>query len=311
MLNVKILVTGGAGFIGSNFVDALINEGYEVAVVDNLSTGKKENLNSLAKFYNVDIRDTDAIRSVFQEFRPEIVCHLAAQIDLRKSVANPSFDAEVNVVSSTNLFKLAVDSKVKRIIFSSTGGALYGQVDEIPADEDTPIKPICAYGVAKYCAEQYLDYFKRLYGVESVVLRYANVYGPRQDPLDEAGVVAIFTGKILRGEPITIFGDGNQTRDYVYIEDIVKANLLALNGEEGIYNIGTGVETSVNELVQIFEKLLGKKIIPVYAAKRQGEVDRIALDIAKAKKELGFEPKYNVEEGIKKTIEWYKKTFLE
>ncbi len=308
---MKVLVTGGAGFIGSNVVDALINEGNEVAVVDNLSTGKKENLNSRVKFYNVDIRDTDSIRSVFQEFQPEIAYHFAAQIDVRKSVANPAFDAEVNVVGSANLFKLAVDSKVKRIIFSSTGGALYGQVDEVPADEDTPIKPICAYGVAKYCTEQYLDYFKRLYGVESVVLRYANVYGPRQDLLGEAGVVAIFTGKILRGEPITIFGDGNQTRDYVYIEDIVKANLLALNGEEGIYNIGTGVETSVNELVQIFEEILGKKIVPVYATKRQGEVDRIALDIEKAKKELGFEPQYNVKEGIKKTIEWYKKTFLE
>ena len=209
------------------------------------------------------------------------------------------------------LYKNSVDFGVKRIVFSSTGGALYGQVDEIPADEDAPIRPICAYGVAKYCTEQYLDYFKRLYGIERVILRYANVYGPRQDPLGEAGVVAIFTGRILRGEPITIFGDGNQTRDYTYIEDIVSANLLALNGKEGIYNIGTGVETSVNELVHIFEKLLGKKIEHIYAAKRQGEVDRIALDIAKAKKELGFEPKYNVEEGIKKTIEWYKKTFLE
>ena len=307
---MKILVTGGAGFIGSNVADALINEGYEVAVVDNLSTGKKENLNPKAKFYNVDIRDMDAIQSVFQEFRPEIVYHLAAQIDVRKSVANPAFDAEVNVVGSANLFKLAVDFGVKRIIFSSTGGALYGQVDEIPADEDTPIRPICAYGVAKYCTEQYLDYFKRLYGIERVILRYANVYGPRQDPLGEAGVVAIFTGRILKGEPITIFGDGNQTRDYVYIGDIVSANLLALNGREGTYNIGTGVETSVNELVQMFEKILGKKITPIYAPKRQGEVDRIALDIGKAKNELRFEPKYNIEEGIKKTIEWYERDVL-
>ena len=307
---MKILVTGGAGFIGSNVVDALINEGYEVAVVDNLSTGKKENLNPRAKFYNVDIRDTDSIQSVFQEFQPEIVYHLAAQIDVRKSVANPAFDAGVNVVGSANLFKLAVDFGVKRIVFSSTGGALYGQVDEIPADEDAPIRPICAYGVAKYCTEQYLDYFKRLYGIERVILRYANVYGPRQDPLGEAGVVAIFTGRILKGEPITIFGDGNQTRDYVYIGDIVSANLLALNGREGTYNIGTGVETSVNELVQMFEKILGKKITPIYAPKRQGEVDRIALDIGKAKNELRFEPKYNIEEGIKKTIEWYERDVL-
>ena len=308
---MKILVTGGAGFIGSNVVDVLINKGNEVAVVDNLSTGKKENLNPKAKFYNVDIRDGNALKLVFQEFRPEAVYHFAAQIDVRKSVADPSFDAEVNVVGSVNLFKLAVDFGVKRIIFSSTGGALYGFVDKVPADENTPIRPICAYGVAKYCAEQYLEYFKRLYGIERVILRYANVYGPRQDPLGEAGVIAIFTGKILRGEPITIFGDGNQTRDYIFIEDVVSANLLALNGKEGTYNIGTGSETSVNELVQIFEKFLGKKIVPVYAAKRQGEVDRIALGIEKAKKELGFEPKYNIEEGIKKTIAWYKKTFLE
>ena len=308
---MKILVTGGAGFIGSNVVDALVNKGNEVAVVDNLSTGKRENLNPKAKFYNIDIRDGNALKLVFQEFRPEVVYHFAAQIDVRKSVSDPSFDAEVNVVESVNLFKLAVDFGVKRIIFSSTGGALYGYVDKIPADEDTPIRPICAYGVAKYCVEQYLDYFKRLYGIERVILRYANVYGPRQDPLGEAGVIAIFTGRILRGEPITIFGDGNQTRDYIFIEDVVSANLLALNGKEGVYNIGTGIETSVNELVHIFEKLLGKKINPVYALKRQGEVDMIALDIEKAKKELGFEVKYNIEEGIKKTVEWHKKTFLE
>ena len=308
---MKILVTGGAGFIGSNVVDALINKVNEVAVVDDLSTGKKENLNPKAKFYNIDIRDGNALKLVFQEFLPEVVYHFAAQIDVRKSVSDPSFDAEVNVVESVNLFKLAVDFGVKRIIFSSTGGALYGYVDKIPADEDTPIRPICAYGVAKYCVEQYLDYFKRLYGIERVILRYANVYGPRQDPLGEAGVIAIFTGRILRGEPITIFGDGNQTRDYIFIEDVVSANLLALNGKEGVYNIGTGIETSVNELVHIFEKLLGKKINPVYALKRQGEVDMIALDIEKAKKELGFEVKYNIEEGIKKTVEWHKKTFLE
>ena len=308
---MKILVTGGAGFIGSNVVDALVNKGNEVAVVDNLSTGKRENLNPKAKFYNIDIRDGNALKLVFQEFRPEVVYHFAAQIDVRKSVSDPSFDAEVNVVGSVNLFKLAVDFGVKRIVLSSTGGTLYGYAERLPVSEDAPIKPVCAYGVAKYCVEQYLDYFKRLYGIEGVVLRFANVYGPRQDPLGEAGVIAIFTGRILRGEPITIFGDGNQTRDYTYVEDVVSANLLALNRKEGTYNIGTGSETSVNELVHLFEKLLGKKIVPVYAAKRQGEVDRIALDIEKAKKELGFEPKYNIEEGIKKTIEWYKKAFLE
>lgn len=303
---MKILVTGGAGFIGSNIVDALIENGHEVAIIDNLSTGKEENINPKASFSNVDITDFEALESVFQSFKPEIVFHVAAQIDVRKSMEDSSFDAEVNVVGSVNLFSLCVQYGIKRIVFSSTGGALYGEPEELPAKEDSPIQPLSPYGVSKYCAEQYLNYFKRLYGIERVILRYGNVYGPRQDPLGEAGVIAIFTNKILKGESPTVFGDGNQTRDYVFIEDVVRANVLALEGKEGIYNIGTGKETSVNRLIEIFLDVLGKEVKLEYAPQRIGEVYRISLDCERAKRELGFVPKYPLAEGIIKTIEWYR-----
>jgi UDP-glucose 4-epimerase len=303
---MKILVTGGAGFIGSNAVDALVKDGHEVTVLDNLSTGKEENINPEVKFYNVDLLDIESLELVFREFKPDVVNHHAAQIDVRKSVEDPAFDAETNIIGSINLFELSINAGVRRIIFSSTGGALYGELENFPANEDASIEPISPYGVAKYCVENYLNYFKRLYGIERVILRYANVYGPRQDPLGEAGVVAIFTGKILKGEKPVIYGDGTQTRDYIYVEDVVRANVLALEGKEGIYNIGTGRETSVNELTEIFSKVLGHEIKPEYAPPRKGEVYRISLDGEKAKRELGFVPKYSLPEGIRKTIEWYR-----
>ena len=303
---MRILVTGGAGFIGSNVVDALVKDGHEVTVLDNLSTGKEENINPEVKFYNIDLLDIESLEFVFREFKPDVVNHHAAQIDVRKSVEDPAFDAETNIIGSINLFELSINFEVKRIIFSSTGGALYGEPEALPASEDTPIEPLSAYGVAKYCVENYLNYFKRLYGIERVILRYANVYGPRQDPLGEAGVVAIFTGKILKGEKPVIYGDGAQTRDYIYVEDVVEANVLALNGKEGVYNIGTGKETSINELLEIFSKVLGREIKPEYAPPRKGEIRRISLDGEKAKKELSFVPKYSLEEGLKKTIEWYR-----
>lgn len=303
---MKILVTGGAGFIGSNIVDALIWNGHEVAIIDNLSTGKEESINPKANFFHVDITDFEALESVFQSFKPEIVFHVAAQIDVRKSLEDPSFDAETNVVGSVNLFSLCVQYGVIRIVFSSTGGALYGEPKELPAKEDSPIQPLSPYGISKYCTEQYLNYFKRLYGLERVILRYGNVYGPRQDPLGEAGVIAIFTNKILRGEPPTVFGDGSQTRDYVFVEDVVRANLLSITGKEGVYNIGTGIETSVNQIIQLFSKILKKEIKPMYTQPRKGEVFRISLDSEKAKKELGFSVRYNLEQGLMKTIDWYK-----
>ena len=304
---MNVLVTGGAGFIGSNVVDGLLDNGFKVTVLDNLSTGKKENLNPLSRFYKTDIRDKKALEEIFKEVKPEIIYHLAAQIDVRKSVADPAFDALTNIIGSINLFELAVKYNVKRIIFSSTGGALYGEPDNLPANESTEIAPLAPYGVSKYCTEQYLNYFKRIYGIERVILRYANVYGPRQDPLGEAGVVAIFTGRILNGEKPIIYGDGNQTRDYVYVKDIVKANLLAMDGKEGTYNVGTGIETSVNGLVKMFSSALNKKIDPIYAPPRKGEVQRISLNGAKAKRELGFIPEYSLERGLEETIEWFKK----
>jgi UDP-glucose 4-epimerase len=307
---MKILVTGGAGFIGSNVVDALVKDGHEVTVLDNLSTGKEENINPEVKFYNIDLLDIESLEFVFREFKPDIVNHHAAQIDVRKSVEDPAFDAETNMIGSINLFELSINYGVRRIIFSSTGGALYGELENLPANEYTPIEPISPYGVSKYCVENYLNYFKRLYGIERVILRYANVYGPRQDPLGEAGVVAIFVGKILKGETPVIYGDGNQTRDYIYVEDVVQANVLALEGKEGIYNIGTGRETSVNELINVFSNVLGKEIKPEYAPPRKGEVSRISLNGEKAKKELSFVPKYSLEEGIGKTIDWYKNQSL-
>ncbi|MEA2015810.1 MAG: SDR family NAD(P)-dependent oxidoreductase [Actinomycetota bacterium] len=302
---MNILVTGGAGFIGSNVVAALVEKGYKVVVVDDLSTGKKENLNPDVQFFNIDLRDKDALNKVFQKIKPEVIYHTAAQIDVRKSAADPTFDASVNIIGSINLFELALKYNVRRIIFSSTGGALYGEPESLPAGEDTLIAPLAPYGVSKYCTEQYLNYFKRMYEIERVILRYANVYGPRQDPLGEAGVIAIFTGRILNGENPIIYGDGNQTRDYVYVDDIVKANLLAMDGKQGIYNIGTGIETPVNELVKMFSTVLNKDIKPVYEPPRKGEVQRISLDGTKANKELGFIPQFSLEEGLKKTIKWY------
>lgn len=303
---MKVLITGGAGFIGSHIVDALVAKGNDVAIVDNLSTGKEENINSEAGFFHVDVTDFEGLEGVFVEEKPEVVFHAAAQIDVRKSVEEPYFDAEVNVVGSVNLFNLCVRHGVKRVVLSSTGGALYGEPSKIPADENTPVEPLSAYGVSKFTAEQYLNYFKRLYGLEAVVLRYGNVYGPRQDPLGEAGVIAIFTHRMLNNKQPIVYGDGTQTRDYIFVEDVVRANLLSINGKEGTYNIGTGIETSVNQLLELFSRITGNTLKAEYAPARKGEVSRIALDCGKAKAELGFEPEVLLEEGLRRTIEWYR-----
>lgn len=303
---MKILITGGAGFIGSNVVDGYISLGHEVAIIDNFLTGKRENVNISAKLYEGDLRDKDFVNFVLGDFGPDIVNHHGAHIDVRKAVEMPLLDAEINVLGSINLFNASVKNRVKRIIFASTGGALYGEPKTLPAKEDIPVNPLSPYGVSKYCAENYLNYFKKLYGIERVILRYANVYGPRQDPLGEAGVVAIFTGRILNNEKPIIYGDGNQTRDYIYVEDVVKANILALDGKEGTYNIGTSIETSVNDLLKMFSKIINKEIQPLYLPPRIGEVQRISLDVSKAKEELGFMPEFSLEDGINKTIEWYK-----
>ena len=285
-----------------------MDEGYRVAVVDNLSTGKKENLNPKAKFYNVDIRDGEKIRRIFEEVKPDYVNHHAAQIDVRKSIDEPGFDALTNIIGSINLIEAARKTGVKKFIYISTGGAIYGEPDALPADEDTPVRPISAYGVSKHAVEHYLHLYLHNYKLDYTVLRYANVYGPRQDPRGEAGVIAIFTDRMMNGESPVIFGTGEQTRDYVYVGDAVEANIRALTGGSGgIFNIGTGVETSVNTIFSLLSGLMGFKGEMVRSDARKGEVERIFLDCARAAGELGWKPSHGLKEGLRKTVEYYKK----
>jgi UDP-glucose 4-epimerase len=305
---LKILVTGGAGFIGSNVADAYIAAGHEVAVIDNLTTGKKENLNSRAKFFECDIRDKQKVSQVVLDFSPEVINHHAAQIDVRKSVTDPVYNAEVNEIGTLNLLEAAIKSKIRKMIFSSTGGAIYGEVSKKRgADEGHPQEPISPYAITKRTAEMYFYSYKINYGLDYTVLRYGNVYGPRQDPLGEAGVIAIFCGKMLNKEQPTIFGDGNQLRDYIYVGDVVEANLLALSkGSNQIYNIGTGKGTSVNELFFNLKEIMGFDKEVVYAPARAGELFRSVLDCKKIEKELGWKAKIDIKNGLKKTLEWYK-----
>jgi UDP-glucose 4-epimerase len=322
----KILVTGGAGFIGSHLVDALIERGHRVVVIDNLSTGKKENINPPRtcsggiKFYKIDIC-SPKIGEIFKKEKPEICFHFAAQINVRKSVENPLFDAKVNILGSLNIIQnfireirsqIRVNSpklnscKFAKFIFASTGGAIYGEAKKIPTPENYPENPISPYGIAKLTVENYLKFYKANFGLQFISLRFSNVYGPRQDPKGEAGVVAIFIDKLLKREGPTIFGDGNQTRDFIFVEDVVSACLKAMEykGKKEIFNIGTGIETSINEVYQIISKLLKTKIKPKYAPEKPGDLKRSCLDISLAKRELKWKPKYNLEEGVKKTIEW-------
>ncbi|MFA5034969.1 MAG: NAD-dependent epimerase/dehydratase family protein, partial [Candidatus Margulisiibacteriota bacterium] len=270
---MRILVTGGAGFIGSNIVDRYLEAGHEVAVLDDLSTGKERNLNPKAVFFRKDLRDRD-LEAVVKDFHPEVVNHLAAQIDVRKSVADPIHNAEINELGTLNLLNAARDAKVKKILFSSTGGALYGEVPETAgAGEEHAIEPISPYAITKRSVELYLHAYSQLYGLKYTVLRYGNVYGPRQDPLGEAGVIAIFCGKMLKGEVPVIYGDGNQLRDYVYVGDVAEANLLALNkGENQIYNVGTGQGTSVNQIFALLKELFKFDRPVAYEPARAGEL---------------------------------------
>jgi len=303
---MRILVTGGAGFIGSNLVDALIDAGHQVLVVDNLSTGNKNNLNPKAKFLQLDIKDKK-LAEVFSSEKPEIVFHLAAQIDVRKSVADPIWDAEQNILGSVSLLENCKQSKVKKIIFSSSGGAIYGDTDKIPTTEDQPERPISPYGIAKLTIDKYLAYYQQVFGLPYISLRYSNVYGPRQNSKGEAGVVAIFCDKILAGQQPVINGDGKQTRDYVYVADVVKANLLALDSDKvGAYNIGTSVETDVNDLAELIKQAAGSDLELSHGPAKAGEQQRSCLDFYKAEKELGWQPAVNLEDGIKKTFEWFK-----
>jgi UDP-glucose 4-epimerase len=304
---MRILVTGGAGFIGSHTVDALIAGGaHQVAVLDDLSAGKREQVNSGARFHQADLRDAAAVGRIVARERPEVIVHLAAQMDVRRSVAEPAFDAGVNLVGFLNLMEPAREHGLKRVIFSSTGGAIYGEQETFPCDEDHPRRPVSPYGVAKLATEAYLFFYKVQYGIDYVALRYANVYGPRQDPHGEAGVVAIFCGRMLEGRPATIFGDGGQTRDYVYVEDVVRANLAALeSAASGAFNVGTGVETTVNELHRALAAAAGKSTPPTYAAARAGEQRRSIISPARAAQVLGWKPRVTLAQGLKRTFEFF------
>lgn len=303
---MRILVTGGAGFIGSHITDRLVAEGHEVSVIDNLSTGKKKNVNREAEFYKMDIL-SPRIERVFKKFRPEVVSHHAAQMDVRRSVADPLFDAQVNVLGLLNILEQAVKYGTKRVIFASSGGAIYGEQERFPAPEDHPTRPQSPYGVSKLCGEHYLHYYRKTYGMEYTSLRYGNVYGPRQDPFGEAGVVAIFTMRMLRGEQPIINGNGMQTRDYIYVGDVVEAHMAVMNNHHGgVFNVGTGRETSVNQLFLALVSITGVQVKEVHGPERRGEQFRSCLDPAKLQKQADWEPKVPLQEGLKATVDYFR-----
>ncbi len=305
---MRILVTGGAGFIGSNTVDGLVRAGgHEISVLDSLATGKREQVNPAARFHHVDLRDADAVKRVIEAEKPEVIFHLAAQMDVRRSVADPVYDAQVNLVGFLNMMEAARRNGVRRIIFSSTGGAIYGEQEAFPCDESHPARPVSPYGVAKLSTESYLFFYKAEYEIDYVALRYANVYGPRQDPHGEAGVVAIFCGRLLAGSPCTIYGDGEQTRDYTFVGDVVRANLAALRSDAGgPINVGTAVETSVNDLYAMLAEAAGVKTPPQYAPARPGEQRRSVISPARAEKLLGWKPEVTLRDGIGETLRFFK-----
>jgi len=304
---MKVLVTGGAGFIGSHVADAYVAEGYEVVVVDNLSTGRKENLNPAASLYQVDIRDEKALAEVFEKEKPDYVSHQAARAQVRESMDNPVLYAEVNIIGSLNVLQLCRQYKVKKIVYASTGGAVYGEPEYLPADEGHPVNPLDPYGASKHHVEHYLYLYKANWGLPYTILRYPNVYGPRQDPYGEAGVVAIFAGQMLSGGQPTINGSGEQERDFVYVGDIAQANLLAIGrGDGGIFNIGTGVGTSINTVFRLLKEATGYSGEEIHASAKAGEVFKIYLDASKARNELGWAERVTLEEGLSRTVEYFR-----
>jgi UDP-glucose 4-epimerase len=309
---MRALVTGGAGFIGSNLVDALLDDGAEVDVVDTLVTGRRSNLEDGAlgrgaRLHEVDITDRPALERLVADVAPDVIFHLAAQIDVRKSIEDPAFDAAVNVVGTINVLEAARAAGVPRLVNTSTGGAIYGDADRIPAPEDEPALPMAAYGQSKFCAERYLGWYGRLYDQSNVTLRLGNVYGPRQDPLGEAGVIAIFCGKLRTGERPTIYGDGTQTRDYVYVGDVVRAQIAAARSDiTGEVNIGTGQEVTVLDIVQVMRDLepeAADAFEPVFADSRLGEIERSCLDVTRAREELGFQAQTSLPDGLRATLD--------
>jgi UDP-glucose 4-epimerase len=302
---MRALVTGGAGFIGSHITDALLDAGHSVTVIDDLSRGRRAQLNPNARFVELDIT-SDALPAAIAEANPEVVFHHAAQIDVRESVRDPLHDADVNVVGTVNVLRAAIDAGARRVIFASSGGAIYGDTELIPTPEEHPCRPESPYGTAKLCAEAYGGTFSRQAGLEFVALRYANVYGPRQDPHGEAGVVAIFALRLLSGDPPVINGDGTQTRDYVHVRDLVRANLAAVDGTPGIYNIGTGIETDVNALYRMLAVACGASGDAVHGPAKPGEQRRSALDPTYTREHLGWSAEISFADGVQNTVDYFR-----
>ncbi len=304
---MRVLVTGGAGFIGSNIVDGCLAAGYEVVVVDNLHTGKRSNVAPEARFYEVDIRNISALAEVIKREKPQIIFHEAALANVRESVEKPDIYAETNIIGSINLLEVSRKQGVSKVIYASTGGACYGEPTSLPATEEHPVNPLDPYGVSKHTVEHYLFLYKYNYGLDYTILRYPNVYGPRQDPFGEAGVIAIFTRQMLDNKECIVNGNGEQQRDFVYVDDIVKANLLATDKGSGqIYNLGWGEPVSVNEVFSALKAATGYRKEPTYGPAKVGEVYRIYLDSSKAGQDLDWQPQIALQEGIQRTVAFFR-----
>ncbi len=305
---MNILVSGGAGFIGSHVVDALLRKDHKVHIIDNLSTGRHRNVPGGSLLFEKDIRSDEA-GDLFREHEYEVLIHHAAQMDVRRSVEAPNFDADVNIRGLLNLMEAGVKNGLEKVIFASTGGAIYGEPAYTPQDLDHPLRPVSPYGVAKLAGEKYLYYYQEQYDVQTISLRYANVYGPRQNPHGEAGVVAIFARQFLTGKQPLIYGDGKQTRDYVYVDDVARANLAALSyGESGTFNVGTAHETSVNELFEKMRDIADVSISKEYAPAKPGEQQRSVLGIERTGRVLDWEPEISLDDGLRRTIGWFQES---
>jgi UDP-glucose 4-epimerase len=302
---MKILVTGGAGFIGSHIVDEFINQGHEVAIIDNMRHGRETNINKKARLFKLDIRYRN-VMEVFQEFKPEVLCHQAAQIKVPVSVKDPLLDADINIIGTINLLEACKSCGVEKVIYPASA-AIFGNPQYLPIDENHPLNMISGYGISKHTVEHYLKVYEALYGIKYTVLRYANVYGPRQDSSGEGGVVAIFSEKFGRGEDVEIFGDGGQTRDFVYVADVAAANVMALRGlDNGIYNVCTNSKISVNDLFILFRELTGKDVQAKYLPPREGDILHSYMSYEKINKDCGWMPKMDMREGLRRTLEFYK-----
>jgi UDP-glucose 4-epimerase len=305
---MRVVVTGGAGFIGSHIVDAYVARGWQVAIVDDLSTGERSNLNPKADFHQIDIRDA-RLAALIAELKPDVVNHHAAQMDVRRSVADPGFDTDVNVTGSVRLLQACADAAVKRVIFASSGGAIYGEPVSVPQDEEHPRAPLSPYGCAKLSVEHYLHYFRTVHGLSSVALRYANIYGPRQSAAGEAGVIAIFARRLLAGESVTINGTGEQTRDFVYVGDVVAANVAAAGGAwQGSFNIGSGVETTVVRLYELIAAQIDGAQPPRHGPAKLGEQMRSVLDGRKLRELARLPEPVPLRDGLRETIGWFRAT---